>query len=218
MTCLHFDNVDLSYDDNLVFKGLNMRVQPGEMVTIETGVLDGGSSLLKLAAGLCEPTAGSVNIDGLALRDMTEQARFKATCMAFEAGGLLSIFTNYNNIAFPMLYHTRLSEKEITARIKPLAKALHLEDLMGLEPHQLNDVQTRLMNLLRAMVFRPKLVLLDEVQSGMSFEMRENMLDVLLREQKRHQYAVVMTVTVGDRTDFADRMLAINHHQVEEVS
>lgn len=92
-----------------------------------------------------------------------------------------------------------------------------MTELLALEPHQLNDVQTRMMNLLRAMVFRPKLILLDEVQSGMSHEMRENMLNVLLREQQEHQYAVVMTVTAGDRTDFADRVLAIHNHQLEEV-
>lgn len=218
MTCLHIDNVSLKFDNKPVFKGLNMRVQPGEMVTVETGVLDGGTSLLKMAAGLCEPTEGSISIDGLAIRDMTEQARFKATCMAFEAGGLLSIFTNYNNIAFPMLYHTSLSKKEIFKKIEPLAKALNIDDLLAMEPHQLNDVQTRLMNLLRAMVFRPKLVLLDEVQSGMSHAMRENMLDVLLREQQLHQYAVVMTVTVGDRIDFADRVMAIKNYQLEEVA
>ena len=217
MTCLQFDNVSLNFAEKRVFNKLDLRVNSGEIICVQTGVLDGGSSLLKLAAGLCVPDEGNISIDGLALKDMTEQARFKATCMAFEAGGLLSIFTNYNNIAFPMLYHTRMSKKDIAGQIEPLAAALEMTELLALEPHQLNDVQTRMMNLLRAMVFRPKLILLDEIQSGMSHEMRENMLNVLLHEQQQHQYAVVMTVTAGDRTDFADRVLAINNLKLEEV-
>lgn len=217
MTCLYLQNIDLSFAGKVVFNQLNLRINSGEIVCVDTAVLDGGSSLLKLAAGLCQPDKGNVLIEGTPLNDMTEQARFRATCMAFEAGGLLSIFTNYNNIAFPMLYHTRMSKREIAGQIAPLAEALELSDLLALEPHQLNDVQTRMINLLRAMVFRPKLLLLDEIQSGMSHEMRENMLNVLLEEQQRHQFAVVMTTTAGDRTDFADRVMAIQHQQLEEV-
>ncbi|GGF79497.1 ATP-binding cassette domain-containing protein [Alteromonas lipolytica] len=217
MTCLRLDNVSLSFADKRVFSQLNLRVGSGEIVCVETGVLDGGSSLLKISAGLCAPTEGNVSVDGLAIKDMTEQARFKATCMAFEAGGLLSIFTNYNNIAFPMLYHTSMTKAAIASYIEPLAEALQISELLPLEPHQLNDVQTRMMNLLRAMVFRPKLILLDEVQSGMSESMRDNMLHVLLKEQQQHGYAVVMTVTAGDRTDFADRVLAIRDHKLEDA-
>ena len=218
MTCLQFDNVGLNFDGHEVFRALSWRINRGEIVCVKTGVLDGGSSLLKLSAGLYEPSEGTISIEGLALSDMTEQARFKATCMAFEAGGLLSIFSNYNNIAFPMLYHTDMSASDIAKRIEPLAEALRVSDLLSLEPHQLNDVQTRLMNLLRAMVFRPKLILLDEIQSGMSPEIRENTLSVLLQEQQRYQYAVVMTVTAGDRTDFADRVFGISDLRLGEVT
>lgn len=217
MMRLKLDSIDLAFDGRAIFQDLNLQLKPSEIVCVQTGVLDGGSSLLRLAAGLLSPDSGNVVVDGMALKDMTEQARFGATCMGFEAGGLLSIFTNYNNIAFPLLYHTDMSEKAIAERIAPLADALQVKALLQQEPHQLNDVQTRLMNLLRAMVFRPKLVLLDEVQSGMSFEMRENMLNVLLAEQQAHGYSVLMTTTVGDRTDFADRTLAIAGGKLEPI-
>lgn len=217
MMRLKLDGISLSFDDKVIFSDLNLQVKPAEIVCVQTGVLDGGSSLLKLAAGLLKPDSGNVVVDGLAMKDMTEQAQFSATCMGFEAGGLLSIFTNYNNIAFPLLYHTDMSKKAIAQRIEPLANALNVQELLQLEPHQLNDVQTRVMNLLRAMVFRPKLVLLDEVQSGMSYDMRENMLNVLLAEQQAHGYSVLMTTTVGDRTDFADRTLAINGGKLEPI-
>lgn len=217
MNCLQMDKVTLQFGENLVFDNLNFCVKQGEIVCVKTGVLDGGSSLLKLAAGLYTPDKGGVSVNGLAVKDMTEQARFSATCLAFEASGLLSIFTNYNNIAFPLLYHTDMSKSDIANAIEPLAEALKMDNLLALEPHQLNDVQTRMMNLLRAIVFRPKLVLLDEVQSGMSHEMRENMLAVLLQEQQQHQYALVMTVTAGDRVDFADRVLVIEGNTVKEL-
>ena len=217
MMRLKLDDITLQFADKAIFQGLNLHLKPAEIVCVQTGVLDGGSSLLKLAAGLLTPDRGHVVVDGLAMKDMTEQARFGATCMAFEAGGLLSIFTNYNNIAFPLLYHTDMSKKAIAQRIEPLAEALQIQSLLQLEPHQLNDVQTRMMNLLRAMVFRPKLVLLDEVQSGMSYEMRENILNVLLAEQQSQGYSVLMTTTVGDRTDFADRTLAIAGGKLEPI-
>lgn len=218
MSLLTLQNISLVFDENWVFSQLNLALLERETVCISTGVLDGGSSLLKVASGLYTPTGGSVLVNNRPLVEFSEQERFQSTCLCFEEGGLLSIFTNYNNIAFPMLYHTHLDSDEIAARITDLAEKLGIVDLLPLEPHQLNDVQTRLMNLLRGLVFRPKVLLLDEVQSGMSLTMRENMLRVLFNEQEAHGFGILMTVTAGDETQFASRILGITNGRLELIA
>lgn len=218
MSVLHLDNITLQFGQRRIFDGLELMLQEQEIVCVETGVLDGGSSLLKVAAGLYQPDSGRVWVNGKALDTFSEQERFRASCMCFEDGGLLSLFSNFNNIAFPLLYHTRLKAAEIEQRIVDLAKRLSITELLPLEPHQLNDVQTRMMNLLRALVFRPAVILLDEIQAGMSHAMRDQMLDTLMSEQKEHGFSVVMTVTAGSVVNFASRLLAISQGRLEQKS
>lgn len=215
MTLLAMKDVALGFDYNPIFKHLDFTVAKGEVICIHTGVLDGGSSLLKIAAGLYSPDEGVVEFEGKNVNTFSDSERFCTVCMGFEEGGLLSIFTNYNNIAFPLLYHTNLNADEIRQRIVPLAQRLQIADLLPLEPHQLNDVQTRMMNLLRAMVFQPKLILLDEIQSGMSQSMRDGVLELVLQHQQELGYSIIMTVTAGDRTDFANRTLSIKNGRLE---
>lgn len=211
-------NVSLLYKKHCVFSSLNLDVKRKEKVCVRTGVLDGGSSLLKLAAGLIQPTDGSVLIDATHLSKMNEQLRFASSCYCFESGGLLSIFSNYNNIAFPLMYHTKKSAKDIQSLIVDLAEKLGLFEVLHQEPHQLNDVQTRLFNVLRAMAFKPRLILLDEIQSGMSHEMREQILATIVDYCDEQAIAMIMTVTAGDDESFADSVYCIADCQLKRAS
>jgi len=213
---LQMTDVTLRFGGRTVFDNLSLTLSAGEMVAVETAVLDGGTSLLKLAAGLLPPTSGKVLFEQQDMATMTGDALFASTCMAFESGGLLGVFTNFNNIAFPMLYHTSLAAPAIKERIVALASELDLLSVLAWEPHQLNDVQTRLMNVLRALVFRPRLILLDEPQSGMSKEWKMKLLSVVKQQMSEHGMSVLMTVSAGDEYWGVDRRFRIHQHRLSE--
>jgi ABC-type transporter Mla maintaining outer membrane lipid asymmetry ATPase subunit MlaF len=212
---LELNKVSLGYKEHILLDEVSMCLESGSSTCIKTGVLDGGSSLLRMCAGLMEPLSGRVMLNGQSLSAMSDQQKFATVSLSFEIGGLLAIFSNYNNVAFPLLYHTELSQLEIRSRIENLAQRLGVEHLLNLEPHQLNDVQTRLFNLLRSMAFRPELILVDELQSGMSDAIRQTALDVLMEEQQRHGFGVLMTVTAGDDYEFADNVLSISDKKLK---
>lgn len=218
MNGLVIDNLDIKFTDDYLFHQLNLHVKPGNTACIQTGVLDGGTSLLKAAAGLIKPNGGAIKIDGKDILSMTDTEKFNHVSLSFETGGLLGIFTNYNNIVFPLLYHKALPSEQIADKIIPIAEQLGLVDTLKMEPHQLNDVQTRLMNLLRSLVFAPKVLLLDEIQSGMDDYTRTKVLNLILAEQARQGFSVLMTVTAGDETSFADHLYAIENRRLTRRS
>jgi ABC-type methionine transport system ATPase subunit len=204
---LHFDGLTL-------FKDVNLAVKPQETLCLETSVLDGGSSLLKCFAGIYQASSGQVLLDKQPVYELTDREKFKQVSYCYEHGGLISTFSNYNNIAFPLLYNGILDKKQIHQRVAELADILNLTAMLDKEPHQLNDVQTRLMNLLRGLCVRPKLLLLDEIQAGMSDEMIADTVNLIKRQQQEIGFSVIVTTTAGDVTDFCDRRLTIENKQL----
>jgi ABC-type branched-subunit amino acid transport system ATPase component len=70
------------------------------------------------------------------------------------------------------------------------------------------------MNLLRGLCVRPKLLLLDEIQAGMSDEMISDTITLIKQQQKEIGFSLIVTTTAGDVTDFCDRRLAIENKQL----
>lgn len=212
---LRFNRVSKAFGPVTVFKDLEFCVPEGDVVCIRTGVLDGGTTLLKMMAGLLSADSGEILLGGKRYEAYSDEELFDNVTMCFEEGGLLDVFTNYNNIVFPLLYHLELSQSEINDRIERICSQLYLMDSLELEPCQLNDVQKRLLNLAKALVIEPKVIIVDELQSGMSDEMRDHVLAFLMSEQRRVGFSLIMSVTAGDRIDFANQAWKINNYQLE---
>jgi ABC-type transporter Mla maintaining outer membrane lipid asymmetry ATPase subunit MlaF len=217
MNLLSIENFCLKFDNLLIFEQINLSLEAGQSICIETAVLDGGSSFLKCCAGILQPTKGNIFLNGQPIQNLSNTQRFSSVAYCYEHGGLISTFTNFNNIAFPLIYSGMLKESCIPQRINSLARQLGLTKILHKEPHELNDVQTRLMNLLRALCIRPKLLLLDEIQAGMSDSIIQNTLNVIKREQFEIGFALIMTTTAGDKTYFADHVYTIQNNNLAYI-
>ena len=214
---LKTNNLTVGYGGKELLKDVNCEFAAGQIVSIrKAGMLDGSSTFLKSCAGILQPLAGDVAWNGRNLNDFKAGERFKNFCYCYEIGGLISLFTVFNNIALPITYHRIFPRQEIQQRIHEVAQKLDIESLLSMEPFQLNDVQTRLVNLARALVLDPHLLLIDEVQAGMSGEMVAAIADVLV-ETAGEGKAVVMVTTAGDDESFANQRYLINNQNLERI-
>ena len=149
------------------------------------------------------------------LAQLNSTERFQQLSYCYESEGLVSLFTVYNNLAIPLLYHGLYSPKEIDRRIHETAEQLEISQLLEREPFQLNDVQKRLVNLARALVVGANVILVDEIQTGMSAEMVAQM-SALLQEQAERGVTVIMITTLGDEDRFAHNRLQICNRTLEQ--
>lgn len=210
-------NLTIGYGGKELLRGVNCEFEPGQIVAIrKAGMLDGSSTFLKSCAGIVQPLTGDVAWNGRSLNDFNAGERFKNFCYCYEIGGLISLFTVFNNIALPITYHRIFPRDEIQQRIYRVAQQMNIEPLLSMEPFQLNDVQTRLVNLARALVLDAQVLLIDEVQAGMPGEMVA-MVAQILTEAARAGKAVVMVTTAGDDESFADQRYLINNQNLERV-
>ncbi|PCI62794.1 MAG: hypothetical protein COB35_02535 [Gammaproteobacteria bacterium] len=202
LLCL--EDIKLCFNRNVVFEKLNFTLAENSIVVIETGVLDGGTSLLKICNATLSPEQGKVYFGDRLSTQLSTNELFQQVGMQFESEGLLSMYTVLENCKLPLSFHSHLSDDVIVEQIVILAAKFGFTHLLDKYPYQLNDVQLRLANLLRLLVIAPKVFLLDEIQAGMSGILRNSILSTLVEHLKETQRSMIMTITAGDVDSFTD--------------
>lgn len=154
-------------------KNINLRVGRGEFLTLLGPSGCGKSTILRLIAGLEQPTSGKVLINGRDVSRLSPGDRNIA--MVFQSYALYPHMSVYDNIASGLKLK-KTPPAEIKERIREVADFLGLHDLMDRKPGQLSGGQRQRVAVARTLVRRPDIFLLDEPLSN---------LDALLREHVR---------------------------------
>ncbi len=174
MARLELQNLNKTYSPKIVpVKELSLSVDNGEFLTLLGPSGCGKSTILRLIAGLEQPTRGQVLIGK---RDVTRAGPGdRNIAMVFQSYALYPHMTVYDNIASGLKLR-KTSNTEIRQRVDQVSQVLGLEELLERKPGQLSGGQRQRVALGRALVRQPDVFLLDEPLSN---------LDALLRERVR---------------------------------
>jgi multiple sugar transport system ATP-binding protein len=138
----------------------------------------GKSTILRLIAGLEEPGGGEILFDGERINDLPPAKRDIA--MVFQSYALYPHMTCYENMAVSLKLR-KFSKAEIERRIRETAELLGIGELLSRKPKQLSGGQRQRIALGRAIVRKPKVLLLDEPLSNLDAQLRERMRTELKR-------------------------------------
>lgn len=174
MARLEVRNLNKTYNPKVVpVKDVSLSVEDGEFLTLLGPSGCGKSTILRLIAGLEEPTRGQITIGD---RDVTNlRPGDRNIAMVFQSYALYPHLTVADNIASALKLQ-KTPREEIKQRVAEASRALGLEELMNRKPGQMSGGQRQRVALARALVRRPDVFLLDEPLSN---------LDALLRERVR---------------------------------
>jgi phospholipid/cholesterol/gamma-HCH transport system ATP-binding protein len=178
-----------------VLDGVNLEV-PSGMITCIVGPSGGGKTvLLKHLNLLMRPDSGQIIIDGVDVTRLgtrgLNQVREKLG-MLFQAGALFDSMSIFDNVAFPLVEKTHLSEEEIRTRVQETLKSVGLEGVEDKFPSELSGGMQKRAALARALVHRPKILMLDEPTTGLD-PARTGAIHRLIRDtQKQYGLTVVM--------------------------
>ncbi len=191
MTQLSISSLGKSYGAFKVFDGLNLKADAGEIVVIFGGSGTGKTILLRLIAGVEEPTAGVITIDGHDVADIAPEHR--GIGMAFQNFALFPHMSAAENIATPLKAKGDTADK-ISAGVARVAKLLKIDHVLSHAPRELSNGQKQRTALARALAAEPKILLLDDplrnVDAKLRFEMRLELPRLL-----RQSGATVLYVT-----------------------
>ena len=214
---LTLENLHIEYPKVLLFDRLNFQFSAGSLIGIETDVLDGATSLLKGIGGMLNDIDGRSILNGRNILTMPASERARKVGFVYENEGLISLYDVIQNIALPLEFHTDLTFSQTRSLINTTIKALNVPSaLLQMQPHELNDVQTRLVNLARALVMSPELLLIDELEGGMPDDMIDSTMQLLKSKARQDNMTVLLTSSNEHVLREVDQVLKIQSNQLVE--
>jgi putative ABC transport system ATP-binding protein len=214
---------DYPSGDDIVhaLRGVDLRVERGQLVAIRGRSGSGKTTLLNLIGGLDRPTAGSVTVDGDEVSAMSEAqlVTFRRSTVAFifQAFGLLPILSAAENVEVPL----RLVRAEPRARDERVEELLELVGLgarAAHRPHELSGGEQQRVAIARALANRPKLLLADE-PTGQLDSHTGHAIMALLRTVVRTEGVTAVVATHDPALlDLADRVIEIHDGMLSEAA
>lgn len=215
MTLLEVDALAKSFRRHAVLEDITLRLGAGEIIVVFGPSGTGKTVLLRLIAGLEEPTAGSIVIEGRDMADVPPEER--GVGMAFQNFALFPHMTAYENIASPL--RAARANGGVAAGVEKVARLLKIGHVLNHAPRELSNGQKQRTSLARALAASPKLLLLDDplrnVDAKLRFEMRLE-LPRLLRQSG--SAVLYVTQDYKEAMALADRIAVLRDGTFEQVA
>lgn len=152
-----------------IFRGLNLEIPRGKVTAIMGPSGTGKTTLLRLIGGQLAPESGSVMVAGQSIHELSRTELYNARKrmgMLFQSGGLFTHLTVFENVAFPLREHTKLSDAMIRTIVLMKLQMVGLRGARDLMPSELSGGMARRVALARAIALDPSLIMYDEPFSG----------------------------------------------------
>ena len=191
--------IEKYFGKNYVIRKLNLDINDGEFLVLLGPSGCGKTTTLRAIAGLEEIDSGDILIDGQPVHNL--KASDRNIAFVFQLYALYPHLNAYDNIAFP-LKATKRSKQIISQRVAEVAKVLRIESILDKNPSELSSGDMQRVAVGRAMVRRPKAILMDEPIGSLDAKLREDMRTELKR----------LHIEINSTT------LYVTHDQVEAMS
>lgn len=163
-------DVEFSYDNRPILRGIRMRFPRGKVVAIMGGSGCGKTTILRLIGGQIRPTAGRVTVDGKVVHELDHRGLYglrRRMGMLFQFGALFTDLSVFENVAFPLREHLKLPEPVIRDLVLMKLHAVGLRGAAHLKPGELSGGMARRVALARAISLDPNLMMYDEPFTGL---------------------------------------------------
>ena len=208
MARIELKNIHKSFGDMQVLDDVNLTINDGEFVVLLGQSGCGKTTLLRAIAGLESINSGSITIDGREVQNI--RAGDRDIAFVFQSFSLYPHMTVEENIAFP-LRATRTSQSEREKAVKEVSKVLGIERLLSRRPSALSGGDMQRVAIGRALVRRPKALLMDEPIGSLDAKLREQMRAEIKRLHiSRNSTSVYVTHDQVEAMSLADRMIVMH--------
>lgn len=187
---IEFRHVSMSFDGNPVLVDITFSLARGEMIFV-TGVSESGKTvLLKLAIGLLQPDSGEILIEGRHIESLSESEllgiRGGLMGIAFQEDALFSGLSVYDNVAYRLEEHG-WAEEDIEVAVREVLQFVGLEGEDRKFPEELSGGMKRRLEIARAMVGWPSIMLFDEPTMSLDPIVAIKVLDLVMQSRDLKQ-------------------------------
>lgn len=215
MSFLVLNNVIKTFNKTEVVKKLSLEIQQGELISFLGPSGCGKTTTLNMIAGFLEVDGGKIEVDGKPVHLLPPNKREMG--MVFQNYALFPHMTVFDNIAYGLKIR-KVNKMEIRKRVEEALEMVRLSGYENRYPKELSGGQQQRVSLARALVIKPKVLLLDEPLSNLDAKLRQEMREEIVDIQK-HVGITTIFVTHDQEEALAisDRIAVMNEGRIEQV-
>ena len=207
--------ISKAYDGEVVLNNINLYINDSEFLTLLGPSGCGKTTTLQIIGGFVKPTAGSVLFDGVRINDIPPHKRQVNT--VFQRYALFPHLDVYDNIAFGLRI-AKLGEDEIAKRVTEMLEVVGMRGFEERKVDNLSGGQQQRIAIARALVNRPKVLLLDEPLGALDLRLRKDMQVELKRIQQ--QMGITFVFVTHDQEEaltMSDTIVVMDKGEIQQI-
>lgn len=226
-TLVKIRNLHFSRGSNVIFDGIDMDIPRKGVTAIMGPSGTGKTTLLKLIGGQLRPDSGSIEVDGQNVHKLKTKQLYalrKRMGMLFQSGALLTDLSVFDNVAYPLREHTRLSDAMIRSLVLLKLNAVGLRGATELMPAELSGGMSRRVAMARAIALDPMMIMYDEpftgqdpISKGVLVELIRNLNNALRVCSIVVSHDVEETISIADYVYLISAGKVVDHGSTEKM-
>lgn len=214
---VRFEHIEKSYDGKtLVVRDLNLDIAQGEFLTLLGPSGSGKTTCLMMLSGFETPTSGEIYLDDRPIGNIPPHKRNIG--FVFQNYALFPHMTISENIGYP-LHVRKVPKPKIDEQVSKILDMIELPGFEGRRPAQLSGGQQQRIALARALVFEPKLVLMDEPLGALDKNLREQMqFEIKALHDRLNITVVYVTHDQSEALTMSNRIAVFNDGIIQQIT
>jgi phospholipid/cholesterol/gamma-HCH transport system ATP-binding protein len=210
---IDIEHLKKSFGQNQVLKDINLQVERGETVVTLGKSGTGKSVTLKCIVGLIPLDSGIVKVLGEDIPELTymelQQIR-KKIGFVFQSGALYDSMSVRQNIEFPLVRNTKMTQEEINRRVGEVLNDVGLIDAIDKMPSELSGGMRKRIGVARTICLKPEIMLWDEPTTGLDPETTRDISHLIVDMQEKYKVSsIVVTHDMICAKIVADRIVVL---------
>lgn len=205
--------------DYPALRGINLRIEKGEFVSIMGPSGSGKSTLLNLIGALDPPTSGRVIIDGIDLRKLNEEKlsvlRNRKLGFVYQSFNLIQRLTSVENVEMPLISRG-IPEKVRRTKALKMLSAVGLKGKANKRPAELSGGEQQRVAIARALVTEPALIIADEPTGNLDSKTTREVVDQFVQVNKSFSTTVLIVTHNADIANRTQRVISLRDGLIEK--
>ena len=207
---IELNDIFFAYDNTQVLKGINLKVEKGEIISIVGASGAGKTTLLHILGTLEKPQKGNylINNNSVIDLDSNQLAKFRnlEVGFIFQFHNLLAEFTAFENICLPG-YISKRKKLDVEKRATELLEILGISDKKNQKPNQLSGGEQQRIAIARALINSPSIILADEPSGNLDSKNAENLHELFIKLNKELNQTFIIVTHNKHLASMTDRSL-----------